>query len=81
MSQPASSTGANNRFSVKKSGSPSKSKSQDKTTLISASEDGDPENPVVPGVKIGNAKTSNSFYGSVMKSKRKSGRLLIFFSV
>ena len=72
MSQPA------NRFSVKKSGSPLKaSKHQDKTNLISATDDG--EVPGGGGVSAGvvlatGNGSATSFYGSVMKSKRKSGR-------
>ena len=76
MSQPA------NRFSVKKSGSPLKaSKHQDKTNLISATDDG--EVPGGGGVSAGvvlatGNGSATSFYGSVMKSKRKSGRFTTF---
>ena len=73
---------AANRFSVKKSGSPLKaSKHQDKTNLISATDISDVEvlgsggGGVGAGVVLttGNG-SATSFYGSVMKSKRKSGR-------
>ena len=69
-----------NRFSVKKSGSPLKaSKHQDKTNLISATDISDVEvlgsGGVGAGVVLATGNGSaTSFYGSVMKSKRKSGR-------
>ena len=71
---------AANRFSVKKSGSPLKaSKHQDKTNLISATDISDVEVLGSGGVGAGVVLTTGngsatSFYGSVMKSKRKSGR-------
>ena len=75
-----------NRFSVKRStGSPIKSsKHQDKTTLISSTDDGEMQGTsggtsVGAGVVLGANGTATSFYGSVMKSKRKSGKLLYSF--
>ena len=74
-----------NRFNVKRStGSPIKtSKHQDKTTLISSTDDGEMQGntgtSVGAGVVLGANGSATSFYGSVMKSKRKSGKLLYSF--
>ena len=67
-----------NRFNVKKSGSPLKkpSKHQDKTNLISATDESEVNaggTGVGAGVVLGANGNTASFYGSVMK-RRKSGR-------
>ena len=66
-----------NRFNVKKSGSPLKaSKHQDKTNLISATDESEVNaggTGVGAGVVLGANGSTASFYGSVMR-RRKSGR-------
>jgi len=66
-----------NRFNVKKSGSPLKaSKHQDKTNLISATDESEVNaggTGVGAGVVLGANGSTASFYGSVMR-RRKSGK-------